>query len=76
MKTLTKPVQSRLSSPRIYGYETYTGTMYMYDGQTIVEYGDPLETTWITTYFKCQWMGTTMKCVPGATKKKEKKIDH
>ena len=63
MKILTKPVKSRLPSPCIYGYED--GAAWFYDGQSIVEYGDPPEVTWYTTYLKCKSYGESPFCTAG-----------
>ena len=54
MKTLTKPVKSRLSSPCIYGYESDTGSHWAPDPpDTTVIYGDPPEIVWISHYYIC-----------------------
>ncbi len=74
MKTLTKPVKSRLSSPRIYGYED-NGGKWKVDGTSIVEYGDPVETTWYYTYLVCE-SATQPFCTVGDSETKARKVDH
>ena len=77
MKTLTKPVKSRLPFPCIYGYEDDgNGTDWFYDGESITEYGDPPETTWYTTYYVCDSYGEDFNCLVGDTMEFVDEVHH
>ena len=74
MKILTKPVKPRLSSPHIYGYEGDPGK-WKIDGTSIVEYGDPVETTWYYTYLACEAADQHF-CNEGESDTKVRRVDH
>ncbi len=77
MKTLTKPVKSRLSSPSIYGYELdWTGTRGLLTGKTTTVFGDPPLVTWVTEYYTCVTFGYTEYCCHGETWEETETITH
>ena len=67
MKTLTKPVKSRLSSFHIYGYENENDGHWVHDPpDTLIIYGDPATIAWRTKYYNCESGGSS--CPTDATK--------
>lgn len=68
MKTLTKPVQSRL--PYIYGYEN-DGHWVHDPPNAVVQIGDPVHTVYVTKYYNCEAGGSS--CIIGQTKTKTSK---